>query len=304
MNVKEAEKVSGISGQNIRYYEKEGLITPKRNPVNSYRDYDEENIRTLKIIRMLRMLGMPIEQIRLILEGNLSMEDALGMQKAELEQQTQKLQAAILFCENLERQKISLEELNVDECLERMEREPSKSGYFTSWMEDYKTVAKEEHERVFTFIPDGAVTNPREFTDALLAYAEENNLDMIITKEGMYPEFTIDGVEYRAERNYGRSYRVPVAVIRCEMIHPELYEAEMPAKRRRIMKILHHSLPAAAFIFIMFLMMGGAGGLSFMEYFTTKEGMILLALMVLLGIAQFIHWYLLYRNLDGKTGKK
>ena len=67
MNVKEAEKVSGISGQNIRYYEKEGLITPKRNPVNSYRDYDEENIRSLKIIRMLRMLDMPIEQIRLIL---------------------------------------------------------------------------------------------------------------------------------------------------------------------------------------------------------------------------------------------
>ena len=117
-------------------------------------------------------------------------------------------------------------------------------------------------------------------------------------------KITIDGVEYRAERNYGRLYRVPVAVIRCEMIHPELYEAEMPAKRRRIMKILHHSLPAAAFIFIMFLMMGGAGGLSFMEYFTTKEGIILLALMVLLGIAQFIHWYLLYRNLDGKTGKK
>lgn len=304
MNVKEAEKVSGISGQNIRYYEKEGLITPKRNPVNSYRDYDEENIRTLKIIRMLRMLDMPIEQIRLVLEGNLSMEDALEMQKLELEQQTQKLQAAILFCENLERQKISLEELNVDECLEKMDREPSKSGYFTRWMEDYKTVAKEEHERVFTFMPDGAVTNPREFTDALLAYANENNLDMIITKEGMYPEFTIDGIEYRAERNYGRAYRVPVAVIHCEMIHPELYEAEMHPKRRRIMKILHHGLPAAVFIFIMFLMMGGAGGLSFMEYFTTKEGMILLALMVLLGIAEFIHWYLLYRNLDGKTGKK
>lgn len=304
MNVKEAEKVSGISGQNIRYYEKEGLITPKRNPVNSYRDYDEENIRTLKIIRMLRMLDMPIEQIRLVLEGNLSMEDALEMQKLELEQQTQKLQAAILFCENLERQKISLEELNVDECLEKMDREPSKSGYFTRWMEDYKTVAKEEHERVFTFMPDGAVTNPREFTDALLTYANENNLDMIITKEGMYPEFTIDGIEYRAERNYGRAYRVPVAVIHCEMIHPELYEAEMHPKRRRIMKILHHGLPAAVFIFIMFLMMGGAGGLSFMEYFTSKEGMILLALIALLGIAEFIHWYLLYRNLDGKTGKK
>ena len=299
MNIKEAENLSGISGQNIRYYEKQGLISPKRNRINSYREYGEEDIRILKTIRMLRMLDMPIEQIRLILKGDLSMGDALDMQKVRLEVQAKKLQSAISFCEQMGKEKRTLKELDIDRCLEKMEKSTARDGYFTRWVEDYKKLAREEAQRVFTFIPDDAVTNPREFTNALLAYAKEKNLNLVITKEGMYPEFEIDGVEYRAERNYGRAYRVPVAVIHCEMIHPELYETEMEPKRRRWVKILYHSLPALGFIFLIFLMMGGTGGLSLSEFFITKEGVILLILIVILGISEFMHFYLLYRNMDG-----
>ena len=299
MNIKEAENLSGISGQNIRYYEKQGLISTKRNRINSYREYGEEDIRILKTIRMLRMLDMPIEQIRLILKGDLSMGDALDMQKVRLEVQAKKLQSAISFCEQMGKEKRTLKELDIDSCLEQMEKNTARDGYFTRWVEDYRKIAREEAQRVFTFIPDDAVTNPREFTNALLAYAKEKNLNLVITKEGMYPEFEIDGVEYRAERNYGRAYRVPVAVIHCEMIHPELYETEMEPKRRRWVKILYHSLPALGFIFLIFLMMGGTGGLSLSEFFTTKEGVILLILIVILGISEFMHFYLLYRNMDG-----
>lgn len=299
MNIKEAEKRSGISGQNIRYYEKQGLITPKRNHINSYREYEEEDVRVLKTIRMLRMLDMPVDQIRLILRGEVSMGNALNTQKNRLEVQAKKLQSAISFCEQLGKEEASLESLDVDRCLEKMDKDTAKDGYFTRWVEDYKKIAREERKRVFTFIPDEAVTNPREFTNALLAYAKEKNLNLVITKEGMYPEFEIDGVEYRAERNYGRAYRVPVAVIHCEMIHPELYEGEMNPKRRRGLKLLYHFLPAIGFIFLIFLMMGGTGDLSLSEFLTTKEGVILLILIVILGIAEFAHFYLLYRNMDG-----
>ena len=37
---------------------------PKRDPNNSYRIYSPEDLRTLKLIRMLRMLDMPLEEIR------------------------------------------------------------------------------------------------------------------------------------------------------------------------------------------------------------------------------------------------
>ena len=40
MNIKEVEKVTGISSQNIRFYEKSGLVHPDRNEENGYREYD------------------------------------------------------------------------------------------------------------------------------------------------------------------------------------------------------------------------------------------------------------------------
>ena len=43
-NIKEAEELTGISRQNIRYYEKMGLLNPKRDAGNGYRKYDEEDI--------------------------------------------------------------------------------------------------------------------------------------------------------------------------------------------------------------------------------------------------------------------
>lgn len=39
MNIKQVEKLTGISSQNIRFYEKSGLIHPKRNE-----EMDIENI--------------------------------------------------------------------------------------------------------------------------------------------------------------------------------------------------------------------------------------------------------------------
>ena len=41
MNIKEVEERTGISRQNIRYYEKQGLLHPERNLENDYRVYGE-----------------------------------------------------------------------------------------------------------------------------------------------------------------------------------------------------------------------------------------------------------------------
>ena len=70
MNIKQASEVSGVSSRNIRYYEQAGLICPARDPGNGYRIYSEELVRTLKLIRILRMLDMPVEEIRGVLRGH------------------------------------------------------------------------------------------------------------------------------------------------------------------------------------------------------------------------------------------
>ena len=79
MNIKEAETRSGVSRQNIRFYERQGLLSPARDPSNDYRDYTDADVRTLKRIRLLRTLDMPLETIR----GELPLPEAAARRDAQ-----------------------------------------------------------------------------------------------------------------------------------------------------------------------------------------------------------------------------
>ena len=39
MTIKEVEQITGLTRSNIRFYEKEKLISPERNASNGYREY-------------------------------------------------------------------------------------------------------------------------------------------------------------------------------------------------------------------------------------------------------------------------
>lgn len=252
MNIKAAEELSGVSRQNIRFYEREGLLNPDRNPENDYREYQQEHIETLKMIRVMRMLDMPLDQIKLVLEGSISPAKAAKEQRQKLKAQQEQLSAAIRFCEEWSAFQ-TMEAVNVDEMISRMESSENVQGLFQKWVEDYRKVVLAEEKKLFTFIPDQAVTDPREFTEALFAYAEKNSLNLVITKESMYPEFTIDGIEYTAERVYNAVRGIPVATIRCKVKYPEDFEPDVPENRKKLMKLLNLGwwlLPAVAVIFI------------------------------------------------------
>lgn len=252
MNIKAAEELSGVSRQNIRFYEREGLLNPDRNPENDYREYQQEHIETLKMIRVMRMLDMPLDQIKLVLEGSISPAKAAKEQRQKLKAQQEQLSAAIRFCEEWSAFQ-TMEAVNVDEMISRMESSENVQGLFQKWVEDYRKVVLAEEKKLFTFIPDQAVTDPREFTEALFAYAEKNSLNLVITKESMYPEFTIDGIEYTAERVYNAVRGIPVATIRCKVKYPEDFEPDVPENQKKLMKLLNLGwwlIPAVAVIFI------------------------------------------------------
>ena len=63
MKIKEMEQRTGIPSANIRYYEKEGLLHPVRKE-NNYREYSEEDLNRLEQIKILRLLGVSLEDIR------------------------------------------------------------------------------------------------------------------------------------------------------------------------------------------------------------------------------------------------
>ena len=59
-----------ISARTLRYYEQMGLISPVRNEENAYRMYDENTLRTLQQIIILRKLRIPLKQIAEILKSD------------------------------------------------------------------------------------------------------------------------------------------------------------------------------------------------------------------------------------------
>ncbi len=247
MGIKEAEEATGISRQNIRFYERQGLLHPVRNKNNSYREYTEEDILRLKEIRLLRKLGMPVEEIRRLLDGETQLQPALAEQERRLEAEAEKLKACCRFCRKIHES--SLKEMDVDQYLNQMEEEEKKGAVFAKFIEDYKNVTISEARRSFDFKPDTMCMTPEEFTMELCKYAEQNHLDLVITKEGLLPEFTIDGIEYTASRSFGRFG----ATVHCVMKHPEDYmPPEMSEKRykriRRICQICNLCLLPVIFI--------------------------------------------------------
>ena len=144
MNIKQAAEQSGVSARNIRYYEQAGLLTPARNPENEYRIYSQADVRTLKLIRMLRTLDMPVEEIGTVLNGTLPLAEAAERQRQRLEAEQQKLAAAAAFCTELAAGDRTAAELDVDDCLARMDSPAQAGGWFTGWVQDYRKMAAAE----------------------------------------------------------------------------------------------------------------------------------------------------------------
>ena len=69
MKINEVEAAVGVTKKNIRFYEEEGLISPRRESGNGYRSYSEADVERLRRIKLLRKLDVPLAEIRQMLEG-------------------------------------------------------------------------------------------------------------------------------------------------------------------------------------------------------------------------------------------
>ena len=67
MIVQEIAKQTGISPQVIRYYARIGLLEPKRNPMNGYRQFGDRDVQRLQFIRLAQELGYTLKDIKAML---------------------------------------------------------------------------------------------------------------------------------------------------------------------------------------------------------------------------------------------
>lgn len=121
MKINEVEQAIGITKKNIRFYEQEGLLNPSRNLSNGYRDYSKEDVATLLKIKLLRKLGIPIEDIRKLQNHYLTLEDCLRRHLITLERESKNLESVQIFCNRLLSENASLDSLDVEQLLADME---------------------------------------------------------------------------------------------------------------------------------------------------------------------------------------
>jgi len=122
MKINEVEALVGITKKNIRFYEEKGLLSPSRNSENGYRDYGEGEIAALRQIKLMRKLGVPIEEIRRMQQGEQTVSDGMRRHLVTLERERLNLQESVRLCQLLQDRAVPLRELDAQSVLEEMEK--------------------------------------------------------------------------------------------------------------------------------------------------------------------------------------
>ncbi|BES73742.1 Zn(2+)-responsive transcriptional regulator [Marinobacter nanhaiticus D15-8W] len=67
MKVSEIARAASVNPETVRYYTREGLLNPSRNPENGYHQYSDDDLQRLKFARKARQLGFALSEIQSIL---------------------------------------------------------------------------------------------------------------------------------------------------------------------------------------------------------------------------------------------
>lgn len=111
MTIADVERETGLARANIRFYEKEGLLSPARGE-NGYREYTEEDVRTLQKIKLLRQLRMGVPLIRQVQRGELTLADAVRGQLEPLLRDIREAEQARAVCQAMSADGVSWDGLD------------------------------------------------------------------------------------------------------------------------------------------------------------------------------------------------
>ena len=100
MRIQELERMVGIERATIRFYEKEGLITPERSE-NGYRNYSDSDAAELRRIKLLRELGVSLDIIRSLQAGKEDFAAVMRRQSHILQGRRDQMERARIVCDRI-----------------------------------------------------------------------------------------------------------------------------------------------------------------------------------------------------------
>lgn len=147
MRIGEIAKRTGLNISNIRFYERKGLLTPKREQDSQYRDYTEEDVLQVKTILLYRKMGIPIETVYLLLHGQADLKEVLFRQKLALQEEIENLNGSLQLCQMLlQEEHPKLESVQIETYLNYVHEEEEKNvrfAYVSELMEDMSAYTRD-----------------------------------------------------------------------------------------------------------------------------------------------------------------
>ena len=107
MKIKQCSEQVSMSPRTIRFYEEMGLIKTQRAN-NGYREYTQEDVERLQQIKLLRELGVSMEDVKHYFTSSIPLQEVLLKRKEELMEQKKDIQSLIEIVEDIEKQKVPL----------------------------------------------------------------------------------------------------------------------------------------------------------------------------------------------------
>lgn len=96
MNTKEVANLTGLSVRTLHHYDEIGLLSPRRNRENGYREYDEGDLDALQQILLFKACGFSLAQIEKILRSpSFDRNAALALQKKTLRHEKRRIETML-----------------------------------------------------------------------------------------------------------------------------------------------------------------------------------------------------------------
>lgn len=205
MKIKEVEDQLGLPRATIRFYEKEHLLVPQRSG-NSYREYNEDDIATLKKIIILRKLGFSISEIKDFLEENVPLQELLEKNISQLQEKMKELNGAIKLCKKMQSRQEDFDSFNEKLYWEEIRNQEQAGNKFLEIVNDSINYEKQLFYKYFELVDeDGKIRyNKKEIIHRVLKYLIFLGVIFYIL-DGLQGEWSI--------QNFLRGFIQPILVI-------------------------------------------------------------------------------------------
>lgn len=138
MRTGEVEKLTEVKEANIKFYEREGLIKPRRNE-NGYRDFSDEDVKIINRIKTLRMFDVPIPEIKKLFDGDVQLEAVLEERLSEMNLQAKVLDNRMESCRRIIKEGMELADISPEVL----------SGNREEWSEKLRNIVDEDIDKRF-----------------------------------------------------------------------------------------------------------------------------------------------------------